>query len=93
LNHIGILSELDPLNTSVVTLNQHCDPVQAADVLPSDIIFFANTYVQGLSHVGIVTEAGGQRYINSREPRAAEDRLVGYWADHFSHYGRPHGLS
>jgi peptidoglycan endopeptidase LytE len=92
LNQVDVLTNLDPLLTSVVTLSNQCQRVSAGATEPGDIIFFANTYIAGLSHIGIVTEAGGQRFIAAREPTVSEDPLRNYWAEHFSHYGRPPGL-
>jgi cell wall-associated NlpC family hydrolase len=92
LNHVGLLNDLDPLYTSVVTLSEACTEVDASASEPGDIIFFSGTYKSGLSHVGIVTEAGGRRFINAREPRVSEDGLNDYWSTHLSHYGRVPGL-
>jgi cell wall-associated NlpC family hydrolase len=92
LNQIGVLTDLDPLMTSVVTLSDRSQEVAAGDTLPGDLVFFQGTYIDGLSHIGIVTEAGGQRFINAREPRVSEDVFSDYWVTHLSHYGRPEGL-
>jgi peptidoglycan endopeptidase LytE len=92
LNHVGVLTDLDPLFTSVVILSQRSEPLDAAETLPGDLVFFQDTYIPGLSHIGIVTEAGGQGFIDAREPEVSEDAMNGYWALHFSHYGRPEGL-
>jgi len=92
LNHAGVLEQLDPLFTSVVTLSDACQQIGASAAEPGDIIFFKNTYIVGLSHIGSVTEAGGKGFINAREPCVSEDRLNEYWTAHLSHYGRAPGL-
>ena len=92
LNQVKLLTFLDPLYTSVDTLSGRSRRVPAEETQPGDLIFFANTYIRGLSHIGIVSQAGGQRFLNAREPRVSEDGLSTYWQEHLSHYGRPEGL-
>lgn len=92
LNHVGVFTGWDPLYTDVGDLSAHCKRLDPKDARPGDLVFFANTYQPGLSHIGIVTEAGGGAMINAREPRVSEDRLDAYWRSKLSHYGRPEGL-
>lgn len=49
-----------------------------------DIVFFANTYASGISHVGIY--AGNGQFIhspNSRSTVSYSDLTSGYWAQHY----------
>lgn len=49
-----------------------------------DIVFFANTYASGISHVGIY--AGNGQFIhspNSRSTVSYSDLTSGYWANHY----------
>lgn len=49
-----------------------------------DIVFFANTYTSGISHVGIY--AGNGQFIhspNSRSTVSYSDLTSGYWAQHY----------
>lgn len=58
--------------------------VSKANLQPGDIVFFANTYGSGLSHVGIY--AGGGQFIhspNSRSTVSYSDLTSGYWAEHY----------
>ena len=51
---------------------------------PGDIVFFANTYASGISHVGIY--AGNGQFIhspNSRSTGSYSDLPSGYWANHY----------
>lgn len=58
--------------------------VDKSDLKPGDIVFFANTYTSGLSHVGIYT--GGGQFIhspNSHSTVSYSDLTNGYWAEHY----------
>lgn len=58
--------------------------VDKSDLQPGDIVFFANTYARGISHVGIY--AGGGQFIhspNSRSTVSYSDLSSGYWAEHY----------
>lgn len=51
---------------------------------PGDIVFFADTYASGISHVGIY--AGNGSFIhapNSRSTVSYSDLTSGYWANHY----------
>lgn len=59
-------------------------PVSKDNLQEGDIVFFANTYASGISHVGIY--AGGGRFIhspNSRSTVSYSDLTSGYWAQHY----------
>lgn len=58
--------------------------VSKADLQVGDIVFFANTYTSGISHVGIY--AGDGDFIhapNSRTRVSYSDLTSGYWAEHY----------
>ena len=58
--------------------------IEKAKLQPGDIVFFANTYGNGISHVGIY--AGNGQFIhapNSRSTVSYSDLTSGYWADHY----------
>ncbi len=58
--------------------------VDKASLKAGDIVFFANTYGSGISHVGIY--AGNGQFIhspNSRSTVSYSDLTSGYWANHY----------
>lgn len=58
--------------------------VEKSDLQVGDIVFFANTYTSGISHVGIY--AGNGQFIhapNSRSTVSYSDLTSGYWAQHY----------
>lgn len=58
--------------------------VSRSDLQPGDIVFFANTYTSGISHVGIY--AGDGQFIhspNSRSVVSYSSLTSGYWSDHY----------
>ena len=58
--------------------------VEKDDLQVGDIVFFANTYGSGLSHVGIY--AGNGQFIhspNSRSTVSYSDLTSGYWSNHY----------
>ena len=58
--------------------------IEKAKLQPGDIVFFANTYGSGISHVGIY--AGNGQFIhapNSRSTVSYSDLTSGYWAEHY----------
>lgn len=58
--------------------------VSKANLQVGDIVFFANTYKSGISHVGIY--AGNGQFIhspNSRSTVSYSDLTSGYWANHY----------
>ena len=62
----------------------HGTYVTKSNLQPGDIVFFANTYASGISHVGIY--AGNGQFIhspNSRSVVSYADLTSGYWSDHY----------
>ena len=62
----------------------HGSYVSKSNLQPGDIVFFANTYASGISHVGIY--AGNGQFIhspNSRSVVSYSDLTSGYWSDHY----------
>jgi lysozyme len=66
-------------------------PIDFADVLPGDLLFFEGTYDAGppsadghiASHVGISLGAGTRRMLNALEPVSAETNIgTPYWQAH-----------
>lgn len=58
--------------------------VDKGNLQVGDIVFFANTYASGISHVGIY--AGNGQFIhspNSRSTVSYSDLTTGYWANHY----------
>lgn len=58
--------------------------VSKENLKPGDIVYFANTYISGISHVGIY--AGNGQFIhspNSRSTVSYSDLTSGYWANHY----------
>ena len=58
--------------------------VSKENLQAGDIVFFANTYTSGISHVGIY--AGNGQFIhspNSRSTVSYSDLTSGYWANHY----------
>lgn len=58
--------------------------VSKESLKPGDIVYFANTYISGISHVGIY--AGNGQFIhspNSRSTVSYSDLTTGYWANHY----------
>lgn len=91
LQHIGLLLDLDPLYTSVVTLDRSSERIGPDLVLPGDLVFFADTYQPGLSHIGIVS-GDSWWLIQAIEPRVQEGQMSDYLLSHLSHYGRVEGI-
>ncbi len=61
-----------------------------ADLRPGDIVFFANTYKRGISHVGIY--AGGGDVVQAMSPKlgvGVANLNGGYWAQHYYGAIRP----
>ena len=67
---------LTPEMVEIVRTEMHAEP--------GDIVFFANTYASGISHVGIYV--GGGQFIhspNSRSTVSYSDLTSGYWSEHY----------
>jgi NlpC/P60 family len=73
-----------------VAVDQFNATQPVADPQPGDLVFFANTYQPGVSHVGIYIGNGQQ--INAPTPGrsvAVEPVFSGYWGAHFVGARRP----
>jgi cell wall-associated NlpC family hydrolase len=56
---------------------------------PGDLVFFANTYMPGISHVGIYLGAGQQINAPSEGQRVSvQSAFDGYWGAHYAGAGR-----
>lgn len=57
--------------------------VSRDSLLPGDLVFFANTYTSGISHVGIY--AGNNTFLHAPNEGGSVcyGTLSGYWADHY----------
>jgi len=67
-----------------VAVDQFNATLPIADPQPGDLVFFANTYQPGVSHVGIYVGNGLQ--INAPQPGqfvSIESVFTGYWGAHF----------
>ena len=65
---------------------EHIDPNQLE---PGDLVFFSNTYMPGISHVGIYE--GNGLMINAADEHTGVAELsvfTGYWNAHFTGAGR-----
>jgi cell wall-associated NlpC family hydrolase len=65
---------------------QHIDP---SELEAGDLVFFSNTYMPGISHVGIYE--GGGLMINAADEHIGVAELpvfTGYWGAHFTGAGR-----
>lgn len=72
-----------PYRTPVDQFNMGTS-VSKGNLKAGDIVFFANTYASGISHVGIY--AGNGQFIhspNSRSTVSYSDLTSGYWSDHY----------
>lgn len=64
-----------------------CTPVSAADVKPSDLVFFEHTYdTEGVSHVGIYV--GDGMMIAAGDPISYTSIETSYWQSHLYGFGR-----
>lgn len=60
--------------------------IKAEEHRAGDLVFFANTYQAGVSHVGVYTQDNHMVHANSRGVR--EDNLgTPYWREHFAGAG------
>ena len=57
--------------------------VSRDDLKAGDLVFFANTYTSGISHVGVY--AGGGKFIHAPSDGGSVcySNLSGYWSDHY----------
>lgn len=57
--------------------------VDYSDLRPGDLVFFANTYTSGVSHVGIYAGGGSFLHAPNEGSTVSYSSLSGYWADHY----------
>ena len=70
-----------------------CDPIDRAAARPGDLVFFVRTYdTSGMSHIGIVTKAGGGEMISAHVPGVGSNVIAGFWDDHLAAFGRLRGF-
>lgn len=79
-----VLSEMGyPANRTAADQYAMGSSVDRDDLSAGDLVFFADTYTSGISHVGIY--AGGGKFLHA--PNEGEtvsySSLSGYWADHY----------
>lgn len=58
-------------------------PVDRANLMPGDLVFFENTYTSGVSHVGIYAGGGSFLHAPNEGSSVSYSNLSGYWADHY----------
>jgi len=57
--------------------------VSHSDLRPGDLVFFANTYTSGISHVGIYAGGGSFLHAPNEGSSVSYSSLSGYWAEHY----------
>jgi len=72
-----------PSNRTAADQYQMGSPVDRSSLQPGDLVFFANTYTSGISHVGIY--AGGGQFLHAPKEGStvSYSSLSGYWASHY----------
>ena len=50
---------------------------------PGDLVFFANTYASGISHVGVYAGSGKFIHAPGEGSSVCYSSLSGYWSDHY----------
>lgn len=73
-----------PAQRTPVSQYTHGTYIAKSQLQPGDIVFFAGTGANGISHVGIY--AGNGQFIhapNSRSTVSYSSLISGYWADHY----------
>lgn len=74
-------------NVSRTTLSQYAQSYTVSSPRPGDLVFFANTYRPGISHVGIYI--GNNQFVHSGGPKAEVKSLNGpYWGAKFHSFKR-----
>lgn len=58
--------------------------VDGYDLRPGDLVFFANTYTSGISHVGIYAGGGSFLHAPNEGSSVSYSSLSGYWAEHYA---------
>lgn len=57
--------------------------ISYTELQPGDLVFFANTYTSGISHVGIYAGGGSFLHAPTEGSSVSYSSLSGYWADHY----------
>lgn len=72
-----------PANRTAATQYSMGYSVSRDDLMAGDLVFFANTYTSGISHVGVY--AGGGKFIHAPGDGGSVcyASLSGYWSDHY----------
>lgn len=74
-------------NVSRTTLSQYAETYKVSSPQPGDLVFFANTYRAGISHVGIYI--GNNQFIHSGGAKAEVKSMNDpYWGKKFHSYKR-----
>lgn len=74
-------------SVSRTTLSQYAQSTKVSSPRPGDLVFFANTYRPGISHVGIYI--GNNQFVHSGGPKAEVKSLNDpYWGKKFHSFKR-----
>lgn len=74
-------------SVSRTTLSQYAQSYKVSNPRPGDLVFFANTYRPGISHVGIYI--GNNQFVHSGGAKAEVKSLSGpYWGKKFHSFKR-----